>query len=225
MHADASLDDQLDLIASEVVRHQEIQFSSAREVQNYLSKVKKDIRHLIDKNNQTFVKGLGYLSSDNQSMVPEFVANISAKLLRHIGSSKKISKIIETDILGNEQSLLMFADAIESYMDSGDIERELCVLTVMLMLFPLNPQPYLYFGASIERTEGLTVAAAYYAEAVKVFPHPIVCYFGAECFFKLGDKVTAKHLLQTGIEQARQTPELHDEIAARLTRFSDNICC
>lgn len=223
MHAKTEIEEQLETIASQVVQQQAVYFSSLKEAQNHLKKIKTEIRHLVEQGNKTLIKGLTYLTADNQGHVHGYVAGICAKLLRHIDSSKKLNKIIESDIFSNENSLLFFSEAAEKFIDCGDLEQEQCVLTVLMALFPLNPQPYIYFGSSIWRNDGIDAAAAFYTEVLKVIPNPAIYYFAADCLYRKGDKDHARELLQCGLEHARKSPELYRHIEQLIAAFIQKI--
>ena len=219
MNANSNIDDPLELIASTVLKQQGIAFSSLTEAQNHSKRIKNEIIHVVAQGNKTLIEGLKQLTANNQGHVHGYVAGVCAKLLKHIRSSKKIKKIIDADITANESALLLFAGAAENFIDNGDLEKEHAVLTVLMALFPLNPQPYLYFGASVWRTDGVDAAAAFYTEVIKVLPNPAIYYVAADCFYKKGDKDSARELVNLALDHAQKSPELYGHIEKLAAEF------
>jgi tetratricopeptide (TPR) repeat protein len=153
------------------------------------------------------MEGLCILRDQGQG----YVASISKKIIQHLESSKKLSQLIENEIIKNEQSMSLFMDAVDSFYDCGDFHQEQCVISVMLALFPLNPQPYVYLGTLIWRRDGIAVAEHYYEKIVKVLVDPALDYFAADCFFKNGNKDQAKELLQRALDEAKKAPEMYQD--------------
>jgi tetratricopeptide (TPR) repeat protein len=223
MDTKSELENTLELFASQAIQQGGLNFSSLNEAQNYLKKIKTEIRHLVEQGNKTLIKGLTYLATDNQGRVNSYVANVCAKLLKQVGSSKKLNKIVESDIIGNENSLLFFSEAVERFIECGDLEQEQCVLSVLMALFPKNPQPYIFLGSSIWRNEGIDAAAVFYLDVLKVIPNPAIYYFAAECFYKKGDKDQAREFLHSGLKQARTSPELYHHIEQLIAAYMQKI--
>lgn len=215
------LETQLARIADLVAKQQDVSFSSQKQAQRYLDNLKEDIRHLFQQSNEALVKGLTYLSENNQGYAQNYVAGIAMKLLRRLGAGKTINQIIESEIWSNENALLFFAEAVDACIDRNDLEREQCAITVLMALFPLNPQPYIYLGSSIWRNEGIAAAASFYDKVANVLQSPPLSYFAAECFYQNGDKDKARQALQSALEQTPLSPELASEITQLLAQINN----
>lgn len=220
MNSDSEIAHELETIASHAVRQKA--FSSLKQAQQHQKQIKADLLTLFTQGERTLIKGLTCLAADDTGRVHSYVAGVCAKLSKHIDSSKKFNRIIESDIAGSKHALLLFSEVIEKFLNNGDAEQEQSVLMVMMVLFPFHPQPYLYLGTSVWRNEGIDAAAALYAEVLKVIPDPAIYYFAADCFYQKGDKKQAWKLLQSGLKAARGSPGVHDHVEQRITAFIQN---
>lgn len=213
------IEDQLEGVAALVVQQQGINFASWKEAQSHLKKITGEMRHLVEQSNEKLIKGLNCLAANGHGHVHSYVADMSAKLLKHVDSAEKLNKIIQFEIWRNENALLFFSEAAESYIDRGDLEQEQCVIAVLMALFPFNPQPYVYFGSSIWRHDGIEIAAAFYAEIIKVTQDPALYYYAADCFYKKGDKSHARETLRCALELAQNSPELYGDLEQLIVEF------
>jgi hypothetical protein len=186
------LENQLENIAVIVAKQQVGSFSSQRAAHLYLEKTKADIRQILKQSSPLLIKGLSYLTENDQGQAHSYVAGVSAKLLKHVDSSKKFNRIVESEIWTNDYSLTHFTEVLDEYIDCGDIDKEECLIGTVLALFPLNPQPYIYLGSLVSRKNGVEDAAAYYAKITEVIQNPALYYFAAECFYQNRDKDQAK---------------------------------
>ena len=185
----------IDDITLRFVQSQGCNFTSHHEAQRHFEKTKLEIRKLIKQSNSQFIEGLSYLKECNQGPVHRYVSGVADKILKHLDSSKKLNKIIETDILNFDRSLLYFSDVINEFYDCGDFRKELCLISVVMALFPFNAQPYVYYGSLLWRQEGKDAADVFYTKIVEALHDPALDYFAADCFIKNGNREKAKKLL------------------------------
>jgi tetratricopeptide (TPR) repeat protein len=197
-------DDQLDSIVANVIRQQGLSFSSHNEAQLYLKKIKRQIEDCCKQGSDLLIEGLKALQEKNHGYVHSYVAAMSTKLLKHLHSSKKLKTVIE-EITKNERSLLYFTEAVKGYVDCGDHQKELAVISVLLTLYPLNPQAYICFATLIWRTEGIAAADAFYSKVIELIQEPALFYFAADCFYKNGNKEKAKEIAQQALAKAEIT--------------------
>lgn len=193
-----NFDDQIETISISYARQQGLSFATHAEAQQYLKKTKKEICSCIQQGNSMLLDGLTYLQEKQGDPVHSYVSATASKLLKHLDSSKKTKKIIE-EILDNEHSLSYFSEVIKAYMDCGDDYKERCVYSVLLALFPLNPQGYICFGSLIWRAEGIASADRFYTKVTETLQDPALYYFAADCFVKNGDSEKAKEILKRAL--------------------------
>jgi len=178
-----------------VMQNQGLQFTTHREAQQHLEKTRTEIRKLMRQSNALFVEGLQYLAQSSLGDLHAYVASVAAKMLKNLDSAKKLKKIIDADVLHKELSLLFFSDAVNEFHECGDYHKELCVISVLIALFPLNAQPYIYYGSLLWRKEGKAAAEMFYSKIVDVIRDPALDYFAADCYIKNGNRDQAKTLL------------------------------
>jgi predicted Zn-dependent protease len=106
----------------------------------------------------------------------------------------------------------MFSEAVNSYYDCGDYHLEECVISVLLTLFPLEPQPFACYGTLIWRRDGINEAVTFYKSIVDLFESPILDYFAADCIGKAGNRGEAKKLLDRALKNAQNAPEIYEDI-------------
>ena len=202
--SDAALEE----LAALMVQQQGIHFETHQEAEQHLKGTTLQLRELLQQSSATFVEGLKHLAEcDHHS-----VATIAKKLLKHIQSPKEMANIIENTILKDDHSLSMFSEAVNSFYGCGDFEVEESVISVLLTLFPLEPQPFACYGTMIWRKNGIEDAVTFYKSIVDLFESPILDYFAADCYAKAGRKVEAKKLLERGLKVAQDSPEVYDDI-------------
>lgn len=214
------LEDQLENICALATIQQGIAFSSEKEAQHYFKKATADIRNNLQQSSALLKKGLACLAEKNHGHVLSYVASVSAKLLKHCDSPEKFSKIIRTEIWSDAKSLLFFNEALEPYIDCGDPETEEAVIAAVMALFPLNPQPYIYFAALLERRDGAATAAVFYEKIIEVIDNPALYYFAAECFYQNGDNEQAQVVLHRALACIRQSSDSSDPRLEELIRES-----
>jgi len=191
-------DDQMEDIVAHVIRQQGLSFSTHKEAQQYLNKTKKQIQACCQQGSGMLMEGLNYLQEKKEGYVHSYVSAMAGKLLKHVQSSKKLKTVI-AEITQNERSLLYFTEAVKEYADCGDHQKELCVTSVLLILFPLNPQAYIFFGTLIWRKEGIAAAEVFYDKVIEFIQEPALYYFAADCFNKNGNKEKAKELIELAL--------------------------
>ncbi len=189
----------IEAIAVKVAKEKGLHFSSERDAHQYLEKTKLQIRQLIKHGNSNFFDGLRYLCENDQGYVHSYVAGVANKILKNLDSAKKLNKIIETEIIKNDRSLLFFTDVINEFQIAGDFHREVCVLSVLMTLFPANPQPYVFYASFLWRSEGKAVAELFYSKITDLLEDPALDYFAADCFIKNGKRDKARELLQKSL--------------------------
>ncbi len=199
-------DDHLEDIVGNIIRQQGLSFSSHNEAQQYLKKTKKQIQACCQQGSTLLVEGLKTLKEKNQGYVHGYVSEMSGKLLKHLRSSKKLKAVIE-EITRYERSLMYFTEAVKGYAGCGDHQKELAVISVLLTLFPLNPQAYIFFGTLIWRTDGIAAAETFYGKVIEFIQEPALLYFAADCFNKSGNKEKAREIAQQALSK---TDEMND---------------
>lgn len=191
-----------------VIRQQGIQFDSIQEAQRYKSETTCKLKRLLLQNNTMFVEGLKYLiESDTQP-----VAEIARKIYAHLDSPNEVAEIIEAEIIKNKDSLKLFSEAVNMFYGCGDFHIEECVLSVLLTLFPMEPQPFACYGTMIWRKDGIAEAVSYYKKIVDMFESPVLDYFAADCYYKSDDKVEAKKILDRAMKNIQESPDTYDDI-------------
>jgi tetratricopeptide (TPR) repeat protein len=197
---------------TDTAQQQGINFSSHREAQQYIKKSKSEIRRCFREGKTSVKAGLIYFKDMNDG----FVSAVSGKLLKHLNSSKKFTRLIESEITNNDQAMPLFMEAIHSIWDRGDVHAEQCVITALMGLFPMHPQPYIHLGTLIWRKEGIDAAEAFYAKVIVVIEDPALDYFAADCFYKKGNIDLCKELLKRAWSKAEKSPEIYSDIQNKI---------
>lgn len=204
------LDKYIENIAVDIAQQRGINFSTHKEAQHYLNRTKNEIHSHIQQGNTQFCEGLKYLQEKNHGYVHGYVSNVCDKLLAHAHSSKKIKKIID-EVMENELSLRFFTEAVKEFQDCGDYHKELCVIAVLMSLFPANPQAYICLGNLIWRKEGVAAADLFYTKIIEFVQDPATYYFAADCFYKNGDRKKAKETLLNALSK----PDIDEDFDAK----------
>jgi len=202
------IDKNLNELAVMLVQQQGIHFATHKEAEKHLDNTTVQLRELLQQSSTMFIEGLKYLSETNHQLV----ADITGQLLKNIQSPKEMAAIIESNILKNDRSLEIFSAAVNSFYGCGDYHTEECVISVLLTLFPLEPQPFACYGTLIWRKNGIDDAVSFYKSIVDLFETPILDYFAADCFAKAGDKIEARKLLERALKNAQAAPEIYEDI-------------
>ncbi|MET3107434.1 hypothetical protein AAKU67_001498 [Oxalobacteraceae bacterium GrIS 2.11] len=200
-------DKYLEGIAISVTQQQGLNFSNYNDAQQHLKKTKSEIYSYIQKGNELFMEGLRVLQEKNHGHVHGYVAGVADKLLKNLKSGKKLKRAVD-EVLQNEHSLRFFAEAAKSFYDCGDYHREQCVIAVLMGLFPLNPQPYIYLGSLIWRKDGIAAADLFYSNIIQVIQDPALYYFAADCFYKNDDLQKFNDVLDTAICQSETSGDI-----------------
>lgn len=203
------IDRHLNDIAVMVARQQGLQFNSSREVQNHVDNTTQQLKEMLQKSNEMFIEGLTLLTGTQQHPVAE----ISRELLENSAAPEKMVKLIEHHIINNDDSLKIFSEAVNSFYGCGNFHSEECVISVLLTLFPMEPQPFACYATMLWRKDGIAAAVELYKNIVDVFENPILDYFAADCYFKTGMKAEAKALLDRAIQNTQNEPEIYADIA------------
>ena len=212
-----NFEDYIQELAEQATQQQGIEFSSLGKAEAHVKTNKTKIRSLLQQNRTMFIAGLNHLKNTPNL----FVSTVSKKLLKSMHSPQEIAQLLEKKIRKNPHSLEMFSEAVNSYYGNGDFHIEECVIAVLVILFPLEPQPYACLGTLIWRKEGISAAEAFYQSIVDVFESPVLDYFAADCFFKSGNRDQAKQLLHRALEETQKAPEDYVEIQRFLMNLSE----
>jgi hypothetical protein len=188
--------------------HQGLHFSSQQEAARYVERVKAEIRQAIKHSNAVMVEGLTCFKEMNLG----YVSTLSAKLLKHLDSSKKLAKLIEQEIVGNDQAAFEFINAVHQVYDCGDVQKEYNAILVLMRFFPLHPQPYIYYGSWLWRKEGIAAAENFYTKMVQEMEDPALDYAAADCLFKNKNKSKAKELLERALKNTETSLEMYGEV-------------
>jgi len=204
----SDIEKQLEHAIALSAQYQGISFASHRETQRHLEKTKLEIRQSFLHCNAAMQEGLRYLKEMNCG----YVSVISAKLLKSLGSSKKLSKVIEQEILANDGAIEQFIEAINVFYEREESQIVQNAVTVLMRLFPLHPQPYIYLGTLIWRNDGIAAAEIFYSKIVEVIEDPALDYFAAECLYKNANKNKAKELLLRALHNTTTSPDMYRDI-------------
>ena len=196
-------------IAVMVAQQQGLQFNNHKEAQTHIKNTTFKLQQMLQQSSAMFLEGLKHLSEKNNYPAAE----VTQQILKHLNSPEKISNIIETQIIKNEHSLEVFSEAVNSFYGCGDFHVEECVISVLLTLFPLEPQPFACYGTMIWRKDGIEEAENFYKNIVDLFESPILDYFAADCYFKAGHKSEARILLDRALQNAKKEPDLYADIS------------
>ena len=213
MRNDFNID--VDHVAAMATQDQERNFDSYDNAQQHFTTTRNQILESIQEGNAILVKGLEFLQNYTDHG-HSYVADMAAKILRSRHAPNKLKNIIEIDILDNELSLFAFTEAVNSYVDCGDYEKECCVIAVLMTLYPVNPQPYVCFGILIWRRDGIREAADYYSRIIDALDNPVLDYFAADCFLKNGNKSKAREVIFRALATAEKSPEQKNHARKKL---------
>jgi len=194
---------QIDELVSSVIKQQGLHFSSHTEAQQYLKKTKQEFLVCGQQCIDQLIAGLQYLKENNRGYVGGYVSTVSSKLLQVLESPERFAATIK-ELVDDEQSLLYFTETVKEFFDCQDEHRAICGTTVLLTIFPLNPQPYILLGTLIWRKYGLAAAADYYSKMIEFRPEPVFLYFAADCFKKNGNANDAKRVIHRALFKADQ---------------------
>lgn len=195
-------------MALAVLQHDGINYQSEKDARRHLERIKADLHQGLRQGNQMLTAGLHYL----KELGDGFAASFSAKVLKQIKSSKKLARLIEEEIVQNQQAMPLFLDGIKPFLETDDAHREQCVLSVLMALFPGFPQPYIFSANLIWREHGIDVAEAFYTKLVEAIEDPALDYFAADCFFKNGKTGEAKRLLDRALGHDSVHADNYEEI-------------
>lgn len=195
-------------VADGVVQQQMLTFTSYDAAQRHLEGKRSELRQTIQQGQKLLMKGLMYFVE----MKCDFVSKTSSDLLKYLDDEEKFSEIIESQIIQNDNALPLFMEAAEHFLDCGDVDKEQCVITVLMGLFPLHPQPYVYLGMLVWRQEGIAAAENFYTKVVKEIEDPALDYFAADCFYKRGGINKAKEILQRALSNTDMSPVMYSDL-------------
>ncbi len=203
------IDRHLNDLSFMIARHQGLQFNNQKEAENHVTNTTAQLKDMMQQSNAMFIEGLNFLIETNHQPV----ATISAQILDSLNTPEKMVQIIEAQIINNDDSLKLFSESVNSYYGCGDFHTEECVISVLLTLFPMEPQPFACYATMLWRKEGIGAAVELYKNIVDVFKNPILDYFAADCYFKAGDRSEAKALLDRAMQGVEKEPETYADIA------------
>jgi len=204
----SEFDKNINDLAAMLVKEQGVHFATFKEAENHVKDTAANLRSLLQQSSAMFIQGLNYISEKNEHAA----SDITRQLLKHQKNPQEMAKIIEANIVNNSRSLEIFSEAVNSFYGCGDFHVEECVISVLLTLFPMEPQPFACYGTLIWRRDGIAEAETFYKNIVDLFESPILDYFSADCFAKSGNKDEAKKLLQRALKNAQAAPEIYEDI-------------
>ena len=204
----SEFDKNINDLAAMLVKEQGVHFATFKEAENHVKDTAANLRSLLQQSSAMFIQGLNYISEKNEHAA----SDITRQLLKHQKNPQEMAKIIEANIVSNSRSLEIFSEAVNSFYGCGDFHVEECVISVLLTLFPMEPQPFACYGTLIWRRDGIAEAETFYKNIVDLFESPILDYFSADCFAKSGNKDEAKKLLQRALKNAQAAPEIYEDI-------------
>jgi predicted Zn-dependent protease len=204
----SEFDKNINDLAAMLVKEQGVHFATFKDAENHVQDTAANLRGLLQQSSAMFIQGLNYISEKNEHAA----SDITRQLLKHQKNPQEMAKIIEANIVSNSRSLEIFSEAVNSFYGCGDFHVEECVISVLLTLFPMEPQPFACYGTLIWRRDGIAEAETFYKNIVDLFESPILDYFSADCFAKSGNKDEAKKLLQRALKNAQAAPEIYEDI-------------
>jgi len=196
------IDRHLNDISFMIARHQGLQFNNQKEVDRHVTSTTQQLKDMMQQSNEMLIETKQHP-----------VADIASQILESMDTPEKMVPIIESQIINNDDSLKLFSEAVNSYYGCGDFHTEECVISVLLTLFPMEPQPFACYATMLWRKEGIAAAVELYKNIIDVFENPILDYFAADCYFKAGDRTGAKALLDRAMQNVEKEPETYADIA------------
>jgi len=203
------IDKHLNDIAVMVAQQQGLHFNNQAEAQLHIKNTAVKLQQMLQQSSAMFVEGLRFLAEKDRQPV----SDIARQILDKLQTPGEVASILENHIVKNDHSLEQFSEAVNSFYGCGDFHIEECVISVLLTLFPLEPQPFACYGTMIWRRDGIEEAENFYKNIVDLFESPILDYFAADCYFKAGHKSDAKILLDRALINAQKDPEIYADIA------------
>ena len=212
----ADFDNFIEDLSQATIKTQEFSFYSHREAQLYLAQTRQKIRSMLDQGGSALIKGLQALAQHQGDAMRSHVAGVARKLLKNLDSGKQLNRIIEHEVLGNDNSLRYFCESASDFSDCSDYEVEACVMYVLIVFFSGNAQPYVYLGTMLWRREGIAVAQKFYSRIVKVIHDPALDYFAADCLIKSGHHFEAQQLLQQSLNNRLITTDNYRHVRQQI---------
>lgn len=204
----SDIDKSLHDLAAMVIKEQGVHFATYKEAESHIKDTAERLRELLQQSSVMFIEGLKHVSERTEYPA----ADVARRLLESQKNPQKMAKIIETHIVGDAQSLESFSQVVNSFYGCGDFHVEECAISVLLTLFPMEPQPFACYGTMVWRRDGIAAAENFYKGIVDLFSNPILDYFTADCYAKAGNKIEAKRLLQRALENGQAAPEIYGDI-------------
>jgi predicted Zn-dependent protease len=216
---DQEIEQHIETVAALTAEQQGISFFSHREAQRHLDNVRAEVRSAFKHSNAALNNGLRYLKEMNCG----YVSTVSAKLLKHMHSSKKLAALISQEIEMRSDAAEQFIEAVNRFYDWEDNQTVMNAVAVLMRLFPLHPQPYIYLGTLIWRQNGIEAAVAYYGKIVEAIDDPALGYFAADCLYKSGDVQKAKQLLLRALDNEVTSSEVYADVRQNIIELLE--CC
>ncbi|MET3107439.1 tetratricopeptide (TPR) repeat protein [Oxalobacteraceae bacterium GrIS 2.11] len=202
---------QIDELVSSVIQQQGLHFSSHNEAQQYLKKTRLEMHACFEHSVALLTEGLQHLQAKPDGYVRGYVSKQASRILNDLHTPQKLSAIV-AEITQDEHALLYFTQVVKELFDCGEDHKALSATTVLMALFPLDPQPYIFLGTIIWRKDGVTAAASYYEKMIEFIHHPAFCFFAADCFKKNGNRenaIAAIHRALAVADQANDADARH----------------
>jgi len=208
----------IEQFATEMFRHQGIQFTTERDARRSLETTKSQIRLSLRQSNVMMKEGLTLL----RGLGLGYVSALSNKLLNSLHSSKKLSRLIELEFVNNDQAMPQFMAAMTAMENCAEDQKQ-SVITVLMALFPAHPQPYVYLGSAIWRTEGIAAAEIFYSSIVDAIENPALDYYAADCLYKNNNITRAKELLFRALQNLQESPERSEDLKREIIILLEHI--
>lgn len=209
----------VDQLVRQTAHEQNLPLASLSEATQYRQQTITRIWQSLRDGRQALKEGLHLLQGEDVSMAHPVVADIARKLEKNLGSSKRIGKIIQADIVLREASMQLFASAFELFHDQGDLQRELQVLSVLLMLFPANAQVHVFLGSYLWRAESKEAAEQFYEKMTAVLHDPAFDYFAADCMIKNDHREAARAVLDNALRNPKIADAAYRDVRNRIARL------
>ena len=110
-------------MAVNLARQQGLQFNSAKDAQNHLSRNKKEIHVHLQPGDAAVVEGLKALQEKNCGYVHGYVSHMCGRLLKRMDSSKKIKGTID-EILHFDGAVIYFIAVVKGFLNSEYFKQE-----------------------------------------------------------------------------------------------------
>ncbi|MET3106102.1 tetratricopeptide (TPR) repeat protein [Oxalobacteraceae bacterium GrIS 2.11] len=204
-------------LAQSAAQKKNLSFGSVGEADRYLANLRHELQLSAQEGSSLLVRGLAYCAELNEASV----SRLCTELLNHVDQPSRLTEIINRTVSCGDNVIDPFLAAMNHFYDCGDFEKEQCVIAVLLALFPLHPQPYVYLGTLIWRKDGTDAAERFYSKIVTIIEDPALDYFAADFFYQKGSPNQAKNLLLRALNNCEKSPVMYCDLQGQIRALLD----